>query len=328
MKRLFLSGFLFFSVLQSRNDERVEYCYTFEYDDVGNPIKLHVQMHQTTVPIVDGMRMEFAKEQFVYEQTFAIDDHNTLSKSSISNSFHAIKNEIKKPQNYQPRFSGPDISKQRSGLYCSAKVVEHQCGVIESMNKEDLMKLFLYNRYCRIFYHMSSSEKIDMMQLRHKKFVDKLLLDETLQDWVVLELWNEYKPTMWGKSSESEQKVIETLKARQCKREKKMQEQFAKIVDQQKRSAQLELEKKRLKQIYSPELLNRFDLSPYSNDRALALKQTIDSGYKKDIKTYVLDAQTTGMLMARDIDIQQLNNVSGTLFQHQLYGEVADCYKK
>lgn len=34
------------------------------------------------------------------------------------------------------------------------------------------------------------------------------------------------------------------------------------------------------------------------------------------------------MLIAQSIDMQQFQNVSGTRFQHQLYDEIAECYKK
>ena len=68
--------------------------------------------------------------------------------------------------------------------------------------------------------------------------------------------------------------------------------------------------------------------SPFEQQRETALRKTKATNYAKHEQNYNLDAQTTDMLQAQGIDHQQFQNLSGTIFQHQLFCEAANCYKK
>lgn len=275
---------LFFYELQAQNDVLNHCFYTFEYDNAGNPKKMRMQMYQTSVPIIDGMRMKFAKEELLYEQEFAIDSRSQISQSSTSSSFRKITHDVELLKNSQIKSAISQFQNSKSGFYCSAKLVAHQGSVFEAMSGQEILQLLFYDRYCRFFYHMNNLDKINMMRLHREKFINKLLLDETLQDRAVWELWQEYKPTVWGDTYESEQRITEQLNIRQSKREKEVQKQFCKIIDQQKKLAQQELEQKRLEQIYKSDLLVHSD-SPHKQERELAFKQTKASGYQKENKT-------------------------------------------
>ena len=69
-------------------------------------------------------------------------------------------------------------------------------------------------------------------------------------------------------------------------------------------------------------------MSPYQCSREIALSKTKEQNYKKHTKARDFDEETIGFCIAKNIDYKKLQHRVGTAMQHQLYDEVADCYKK
>jgi len=196
-----------------RHEETTRYTSSYSCDNAGNPVAFKVSMHQILVPIVDGMRLEIQKEERFVEQEFPIHNQTRIQEDRTTPSF-----QIKKPdlvpsyQKQQNNNTSSSSSHQGSGFYSQIKIVPHQPTAFELMSNDQILELIKYDRYCRIWYHMTSSQKYKMMDLGYKKFEEKLLSDQTLQDWAVLELWNEYKNKRLWNIGEQKQIHEESIK--------------------------------------------------------------------------------------------------------------------
>ena len=119
-----------------------------------------------------------------------------------------------------------------------------------------------------------------------------------------------------------EQKIAQR---NQVDREKLQAEQEA--VGRQNKAVAIEQEAVRIKAAEQARKLGSNYISPYQQQRESALQQTIDQNCEQVIQSHEFDAQTMGMLQAEGIDHYQFHDLAGTVFQHQLFKEVAQHYK-
>ncbi len=121
----------------------------------------------------------------------------------------------------------------------------------------------------------------------------------------------------------SEQYKQDVIQAQQQKEYEESQQAMQLYLQQQ---AQEKLQK--TKAAYHQEIFNLSQASTYLEDRQQALDKTKQEKYKEHVQTHELDAQTEAMLQAHGIDNKQFKQLSGTIFQHQLFDEIVLYYKK
>ncbi len=66
----------------------------------------------------------------------------------------------------------------------------------------------------------------------------------------------------------------------------------------------------------------------YQTQRQQALDKTVADGGKQHVKSYELDACTQGFLLQHEINPNQFQSLSSTIFGHQLFSEFEQLYKK
>ncbi len=69
-------------------------------------------------------------------------------------------------------------------------------------------------------------------------------------------------------------------------------------------------------------------IATYQTQRQQALDQTVADGGKQHVKSYELDACTQGFLLQHEINPNQFQSLSSTIFGHQLFSEFEQLYKK
>lgn len=118
-------------------------------------------------------------------------------------------------------------------------------------------------------------------------------------------------------------------------KEKVIQAQEYEAYKQNQKAVQACLEQQAQEKLQKTKAAHHKDLVNMSNQssehlqsRVQALERTKQDGYKERVQTHLLDVQTQGMLQAHGIHHKQFQDVSGTIFQHQLFNEIATCYKK
>lgn len=332
---------------QAPNEEIVHCQSSYEYDVAGNPVALKVSMQQTLIPVVDGMRLEWQREERFVEQVFLINQQRQISQSK-----NTLSIQIQKPsckiQDFSKKFCNPQScadQKKLSGFYTDAKIVAHQKTVFESMSNVEIMQAILYDQYCKACYHMSSAEKYQMMNLSYQKFEQKLLSDVTMQDQFVLQLWNEYKQKrLWNYGCQKEihgQSIQKNLKQRDKKRKAEIKSLFAKVVQQETVKAEQKLlqthQDKRLQAgaviEASYEKLKEFThnhgivADEYWQKFDQALEVSKLQNYEQYEMRYELDDQTRGYLLYRNIGYAELELFHGTDLQHAYHKEICDQLK-
>lgn len=296
--------------------------------------------------MIDGMRMEWQKEERVVEKLFPIhnqtkigacDDLLPVEKTKpIVASFHQKQAVPIRPLPTQ---------KQSSKFYTDIRMAPHQATTFESMSNREIVAAIFYDRYCLTWYHMNSSQKYKMMGLNYKKFEQQLLSDKTLLDWSVWELWNEYKDTrLWNLGNQKgihEESIRSALENREKDKNQEIEALFAKIAQQEKVKAEQELlqiyREKRVKKgtfiQIDYELLKRFSkdheiicgefLQNY--DQALETSQL--QNYEQQDIHYELDNQTRGYLSYKNIDYKEFENFIGTNLQQAYHAQTCKIFK-
>lgn len=348
MRRLTLFCLMHFYVvfLQAPYEEITHCSSSYEYDVAGNPIGLKIQMRQIVVPVVDGMRMEWQKEERVVEQIFSIHNQTKIEETENSPSVQIIKSEAEPYRLQQARSSSLLFHKQQEiGFFSSVKMMPHQATAFESMSNHDVMMAVLYDRYCRAWYHMSSSQKYNMMGLGYEKFEQKLLSDQSLQDCAVWELWREYKDKrLWNVGDQKqirEQSICRELGQRQKNRQQEIEELFSKKVQQEKYKAEQKLlqahQEKRL--IKGKAVQASYEsLKQFSQEHGIVCDEFLQTGdcaleasrlhcYEQYEMHYELDDQTRGYLLYKNIDYAELELFVGTDLQQEFHAQTCKIFK-
>ena len=241
---------------------------------------------------------------YLYSQNDKHDVDQSVYFSMDSSAVHNVK---QKPE------QGVYVSSATNSLYHDLSDQEYQNLFMQAVRSEMV---------CRQIFHMSLAQKEQMKRLSYDDFVTDLLARNDLSDQAIVALWNEYKKKrVWNWNNEkqdNEIKIKESLKKRELKREQKVL---------QEKNYQLKLHQH--KQRHDSIVLHDMnDLSPFQKDRKEALLKTKANGYATYEQNYHVDAQTTALFAIHGIDHQRYHNLSGTVFQHQLFQEAAACYKK
>ncbi|MBP9764927.1 hypothetical protein KBD08_01165 [Candidatus Babeliales bacterium] len=200
-----------------------------------------------------------------------------------------------------------------------------------------------FDAYCKMTYGMNARSLEHCMYQKPEAFIADLLSRDYLPDVAVLELLAMYK-YRHGYEGKKEHKIAHLVKKVQQELQNREKQRLAaytvqpqQLVQSQKsiqptqqESAQKQAHNiKSLEQKYSSSMLCHSSYgSSYHNDRQHALQHTQAQSYAKTEQTHELDAQTAGMLEAHGIDSKKFQSLSGTVFQHQLFKECADHYKK
>ena len=212
--------------------------------------------------------------------------------------------------------------------------VPNQRPMSNSEYKELCKDAEAYDLYCRETYHMGTNELGNMMNMGYEDFVYKLLNDSKFTDAALIRrLWQEYLGLYRFKSQDKVDKYTQKIENELTRRK------AAALINQQKKdadnkvAAELNLGVQKwinhVNQIYDPAILGDLNyVSSYQKQREEALSKTKANGGIQFEKNYNLDNQTAGMLQAHGVDHSQFKSLAGTLFQHQLFQEVAQTYKK
>jgi len=210
-----------------------------------------------------------------------------------------------------------------------SKAVSSQPSLIDIACQQKSNKICMQEQATQAKYAMSFACKQQLLSLSYADFLKKVTSQESLSDEQILMLWNEFKDKRcWNYGNEKtdyENKLKEFLGDRKVKRLRQQQ-----IKDAQERLLQQQQAQsltQRQKPYVDIELLFAKESSFYAK-RTQALAQTAQEGYQKYEASHAVDAQTAGMLEAHGIDSKQFQSLSGTVFQHQLFKECADHYKK
>ena len=182
------------------------------------------------------------------------------------------------------------------------------------------------NSFCRDRYDLTIHEVNQILKLNYAHIVTALMALK-LDNIRIAELWGLYK--------------LGCYRSREVKKcQKDLQNQLNARVEKQREQAQKELQAreeerkkaeytKRLQLVYQEHLLDFSDQSSvYFQQRQVAFQKTKNSNYQSYKQKRTLDEQAIGLCMAKGIDYKKLQHCTGTALQHQLYDEVADCYKK
>lgn len=212
--------------------------------------------------------------------------------------------------------------KHQQSLYTSSTI--HPAS--DNYSNKDYEQLFIQaivsEIACQEAFHMTLAQKKQMKRLSYDNFVSSLLQRQDLSNESVMKLWKEYKnKRVWNLNNEKEDneaKITKALKKREQKRKKEE-------LEQKQQKQQLNQRKQRYDGIV---LYNMDYQSLFDQQRKTALHQTKATNYAQYEQNYSFDSQTTGMLQAQGIHHQKFQSLSGTIFQHQLFCEAADCYKK
>ena len=168
-------------------------------------------------------------------------------------------------------------------------------------------------------YGISIQTFDQLMNCQWSQIVHKLL-QTGLDDVKLLNLWQKYKKKrVWdfGWKQESERLLKEELQRRKERKIHQAQEQEKRV--------RVEQEQRRCKQLYYQVLAENLDKrSRYVDDRQLALQATVNDDSRQHEKSYEIAAD----VQALGVNPQKFQKLSGTIFQHQLFKEIADCYKK
>lgn len=195
-----------------------------------------------------------------------------------------------------------------------------------------------YDVYCREMYRMGPNELENMMNMGYEDFVHKLLTDPRFTDAILVRrLWKEYLSRYICKRKDNVEKYSQIIENELIRRDRELvaalqrqqiiDDENKKRAEEQRKTVQKETE--RLQKIYDPALLSDLHyISSFQRQREEALLKTKATGYARYEKKYNFDVQTAGMLTAQGVDYEQFKSLSGTLFQHQLFQEVAESYKK
>ena len=180
------------------------------------------------------------------------------------------------------------------------------------------------NSFCQKRYLLSSTEVHNLLRSQYAYIVAALLKLDHLTDYGTYELWSLYKDgcKKFWKVNECEKELVVKLQERAKRRQQKKLQKEQVFVQKEKEQDD------RNQKIYHKGLLDSEYQSPYHDARKQALAKTQKDNYQKYKQCRDLDAQTIGLCMAKNIDYQKLQQCTGTAMQHQLYDEVADCYKK
>lgn len=184
--------------------------------------------------------------------------------------------------------------------------------------------------FCQKRYLLSSIEANNLLRLQYAYIVAALLKLDHLTDYGTYELWSLYKDHCWKfwKVHECERELKQKLQERAVRREQQRLQRTEEKKQQQLLIKKQKEQEARNQEIYHTDLLGSDYLSPYYDVRKQALAKTQKDKCQKYEQCRELDVQTIGLCMAKNIDYQKLQQCAGTAIQHQLYDEVADCYKK
>ncbi len=177
--------------------------------------------------------------------------------------------------------------------------------------------------YCSQYFGVSSSELNELCACNDYEYVASTIVsDGHLSQEQSENVWNFY------------------CKYQNFYRNKKINHGLTRINEKYERLAkqkQQEAEKKQeallhqqfLQETYATFLDLPDDIrSSYHQARLQAYEKTVQQKYAPSKNYCDLDAQTIGFCMAHQIDYQVVQQHCATPLQHQLYQEVADCYKK
>ena len=209
-----------------------------------------------------------------------------------------------------------------------------------------------YDVFCRDRFGMGSNELNNVTRLGYDDFVERIFSNHHRSDQAIRALTEEYL-CRWGifkifSRARDFKKMVEDRIAQKNEAEGVKQRVKQEKLDRQNKviaieqdAALIKAEEKRLldeqmvreKQLmqekkYNLKILQNLDYaSPYQAHREVALQKTVNQGYANHVQTHMVDDQTAGMLQAEGIDYKQLHDLAGTVFQHQLFKEVAQHYK-
>ena len=190
----------------------------------------------------------------------------------------------------------------------------------EYVIQQNTQQAVAYALMCKQLFNMTPKQVGQFLSSRDfTMIINKIIQRTDLIDEAIIQLWNIYKNKRCmhkKEKAEGDRVIAQELARRQAERgehERKQQEQLQKN-----------------QTTYNPTLLNTSQSSnnKIQQQRTQALQQTIDHGYQQYAKTYELHPKITGMLMAHNQNYQQFEQLSGTIFQHQLYSEVFNIFNQ
>tara|TARA_Y100000588_G_C14244214_1_gene920735 strand:- start:241 stop:2190 length:1950 start_codon:yes stop_codon:yes gene_type:complete len=179
--------------------------------------------------------------------------------------------------------------------------------------QQQAAKLYAFQKH----YGVGVKQFEELMSNEWSMIVRKLM-QTALDDEKIWNLWKAYKKKrIWdfGWKDDIEYALKQALKKRQKQKEN---QQRLKHEQEQKKQ-------KYYQQVYHANIIEFSDeQSPYFHERQLALQQTQQEGYQQHEKSYDVGSD----VQALGAKPEQFKKLSGTLFQHQLFKEIAQCYKK
>ena len=186
------------------------------------------------------------------------------------------------------------------------------------------------NSFCQKRYLLASTEVHNLLRSQYAYIVASLLKLDHLTDYGTYELWSLYKDECWKfwKVNECERELKQRLQERAVRREQQRLQKKEEEKQQQLLIKKQKEQEAKNQKVYHTDLLYSDYPSPYYDARKQALVKTQKDHYQKYQQCREIDAQAIGLCMAHNIDYQKLQQCTGTAMQHQLYDEVADCYKK
>lgn len=312
-----------------------------EYDHCGHPAKLIVDVYATRVPVVDGMVMMHEKQEYQGRYEYNISGQS-VSGNSVRQSLELQKSISHDFNHYSAMHQQVHTSSNQSGFYCSVRAVPHEYGILESMSGEELLRNAMYNRYCKIMYHMDICQKANLLSCKASKFKEKLLSDKSLSNRAILELLRDY---LRGCHNPNKQKYVDLKKDVEAEVRSREQQELKQIEQQVQQHVQFkkkELEKKLREE--SEQRKKAFIIQQHEqvNDelgwlevsdelyevRDQALDQSRVENYEQYQQRYELDVQTCGYLQSKKINYHSYEQCFGTALQQQYHQEVCDVFKE
>lgn len=326
--------------LQAKVDIQEQSSYQITYDQFGNPCKLLIDSTRIITPVFDGVLLHDQQEMYSSQQEFLIHDF-IIQENKNEQKFSAQLPKYKsKYTNESNRFLQPQNRTFQSGFFARATIVLHQCGYFESMSDNEFWAYCLYDRYCKLLYHMDICAKIEMMNLSCDTFKKKLLQNPKLSERAVLELLHDYL----SNCNQSKQKFIdlktdvtEAVNQRVQQKSNANKKILQQKIDDQKAIAQQEIQsncivqqKQFLKQqhteVESLHWINMHLTEDVIEQRTLALEQAHDEDYKQYDQQYELDTLACGYLISNNIDYLPYKQCYGTALQQQYHQEICDIF--
>ena len=337
-KRVLL-GALWSVVLLGQVDTQVVYEQHVQKDSFGNPCKLIVDLHATTIPVVDGIKLLHQSSYYQGRYEYDIADHTIASKPVTSN-IKSYKSDYALPEAVYQAQSQLLQQKKESGWFVRAHQVNHEPGFFESMSNKQLEQYVQYCGYCKMMYGMDVCAKKKLLSQSAKKFEKELLENESLSTEAVKELLKEYLSSRKKEKKENielQQSVMAEVRSREKEELAAVKKQIEKELDGQRKIEQKKLEaqkeEKHKKYIAEQHKQIKDDLywldlpEQLQEKRDQALWQSELEGYKQYQELYELDPLSSGYLQAKGIGIREYESCYGTALQQQYHQEIIELIK-